>query len=240
MDHLTKDEKKAVRQEEWREKLEKERKSALIKTISYWLIGAVLVGLGIWALVVFSSGTSSSSTTTITPPKVTATDFQTHPGVKVTLIEYADFQCPACKSYHPILQQLEKDFGDKLNFVYRIFPLKTIHPNAINSAKAAYSASKQGKFWEMHDMLFDLQEAWATSANPEPIFVSYAKKLGLAEEVFKKDYESQEATDFANTSYDTVTTVGINSTPTFFLNGQQIDNPQSLDEFKKLIENALK
>lgn len=237
---LTKDEKKALRQEEWKEKADKERKNKLWKAVFYWSLGGLLLVLGLWALVVFSSGTPTSSTTA--SPAVTKNDFQTQPaGAKVTLTEYADFQCPACKAYYPLVKQLQSDFGIKLNVVYRFFPLKTIHQNAINSARAAYAASLQNKFWQMHDKLFDTQDSWATLSDPESTYIGYAKDLQLNTDQFKKDYEADTTLTFVNTAYDNATAIGLNSTPTFFLNGKMLtSNPQSYSDFKKVIQDAIK
>lgn len=237
-EHLTKDEKKALRHQEWEEKAEKERKSQLMKTISYWAFGALIVALGIWALIVFSQGTTTS-TASIKIPALTSKDFQSNPGAKVTLVEYADFECPACKAYYPVVKQVQAQYGSKLNLVYRMFPLKTIHPNAVNSGKAAYAANLQGKFWEMHDKLFDTQDSWAGLPDPESTFISYAKDLGLNTDQFKKDYEASNTDTLVNNSYDQATNIGLNATPTFFLNGTQIQ-PASLADFTKLIDNALK
>lgn len=237
---LTKDEKKHLRQEEWREKADKEQKKRLYQTIGAWSFGGLLVVLAIWALVVFSSGSSSLSSASLKQPPVTAKDFQSNPGAKTTLVEYADFQCPACKAYYPVVKQLGKDYGTKLNVVYRMFPLKTVHQNALVSARAAYAASLQGKFWEMHDTLFETQDSWATLPDPESVFVGYAKELALNTDTFKKDYESQSTSDFVNNSYDGATNVGVNSTPTFFLNGKQLENPAGYTDFKKLIDQAVK
>lgn len=238
---LTKDEKKALRQEEWKTKAEEEQKRKFWKTVALWSFAGILLILAIWALVAFSSGTTSQSSATITMPKVTAKDFQTTPiGATVTLTEYADFECPACKAYYPVVKQLQQDFGTKLNVVYRYFPLKTIHTNAVNSAKAGYAAALQGKFWEMHDKLFDTQDTWAPLSNPEPTFLSYAKDLGLNVPLFQKDYEAATTESFVNDAYNSDVAMGLNATPTFFLNGKEITNPQSYQDFKTLIQNAIK
>ena len=238
---LTKDEKKALRQEEWKTKAQEEQKRKFWKAVALWSFGGILLVLAIWALVIFSSGTTTQSSTTIAMPKVTAKDFQTHPtGAKATLTEYADFECPACKAYYPVVKQLQQDFGSKLNVVYRFFPLKTIHPNAVNSAKAGYAAALQGKFWEMHDKLFDTQDSWAPLSNPEPTFLGYAKALGLNVPLFQKDYEAATTESFVNDMYNGDVAMGLNATPTFFLNGKEITNPQSYQDFKTLIQNALK
>lgn len=237
---LTKDEKKVLRQEDTRQKMEAEQKRSFWKKVALWSAAGLLVVLGLWALVIFSTG-SSSPTASIKLPPLTKTDYQSNPTAPVTLVEYADFQCPACKAYYPLIKQLQSDFGSKLNVVYRFFPLKTIHQNAINTAKAAYAAGLQGKFWQMHDKLFETQDTWATLPDPEPTLLSYAKDLGLDAAQFKKDYEAGSTLVVVNTAYDADVAMGLNSTPTFFLQGKQIlNNPQSYSDFKALIAKYLK
>jgi len=92
----------------------------------------------------------------------------------------------------------------------------------------------------MHNRLFDTQDSWATLPDPESVFVGYAKDLGLDTDTFKKDYEAQATSDFVNNSYDAALNVGVNSTPTFFLNGKQLTNPAGYTDFKKLVDEALK
>ncbi len=134
---------------------------------------------------------------------------------KVTLVEYADFQCPACGYYYPLTKQLEQDFKGKVRFVYRFFPLSS-HQFGMLSAQAAYAALLQGKFWEMHDMLFANQKDWAAATDARPIFVDYAKKLGLNMQKFQQDMDAASTTTFLNKEEQTALDAGVNSTPTFF------------------------
>ncbi|NUQ57035.1 MAG: DsbA family protein [Candidatus Paceibacter sp.] len=151
------------------------------------------------------------------------------------IIEYSDFQCPACASYHPIVKQFVADSGDKVAFVYRHFPLPQ-HKNAKTSAAAAEAAGKQGKFWEMHDLIFENQKAWENSAKAEEIFTGYARQLGLNVEQFAADYNSEEIKAKVDADYKSGVKAGVNSTPSFFLNGKKITNPRSYDEFKTLLQ----
>lgn len=158
----------------------------------------------------------------------------------VTLTEYGDFQCPACKSYYPMLNQLKADYGDKVAFQFRHFPLTQIHPNAFISSRAAEAAGKQGKFFEMHDLLYENQESWASVSNPVPIFEGYAKQIGLNVEQFKEDMNSAAVADTINADIKAGQEIGASSTPTFVLNGEKLEkNPQSLEEFQKLLDEAL-
>ncbi len=155
------------------------------------------------------------------------------------MIEYSDFQCPACKAYSPIAKQIADEFKDKIAFVYRHFPLPQ-HQNAQKAAYSAESAGNQGKFWEMHDLLFKNQDNWSNKSNADELFLSYAKELKLDEEQFKKDMESKTIKEKIDTDLSNGQKAGVNSTPFFFLNGQKLDNPQNFETFKKIIEEALK
>src|SRR3989338_2594304 len=161
---------------------------------------------------------------------------------KNLLIEYSDFQCPACKNAHNILKAIEAsgsaDFSitKKVTFVYRHFPLSQIHNKANVAAYASEAAGKQDKFWEMADLLFDNQQTWKESNNPQQEdFVNYAKELKLNLEKFKKDIDSSEVKNKVAEDLKDAEQMGISSTPTFFLNGQKVD-VNSYDEFKKKLK----
>ncbi len=156
---------------------------------------------------------------------------------KVILVEYSDFQCPACGQYFPVVKQVLDKYKDKIMFVQRHFPLDQ-HKNAIPAARAAEAANKQGKFFEMGDLLFANQEKWGESDNPQKFFTEYAKKLKLNMDQFKKDNtDAQDAKIEADRNSGV--TLGVNSTPTFFLNGAKLSNPASFADFAKLIDAEL-
>ncbi len=152
-----------------------------------------------------------------------------------TLVEYSDFQCPACKAYQPMLQQLMAENSDKVRLVYRHYPLRSIHPNAQAAAEAAEAANKQGKFWEMHDVLFNTQTDWSTLRDPKSKFEEYARSLGLNVDQFKADQDSKETSNKIDADYLSGTQSGVQGTPTFFLDGKLITSPQSYEELKALV-----
>ncbi len=159
---------------------------------------------------------------------------------KITLVEYGDFQCPACKSYYPLIGQLKQTYGDRVAFQFRHYPLTQIHPNAFIGSRAAEAAGKQGKFFEMHDLLYENQETWSTSSNPTTVLEGYAQQLGLNLDQFKTDSAASETAGIINADMKAGQSAGVNSTPTFVLNGKKIDkNPQSVEEFNKLIDEAI-
>lgn len=143
------------------------------------------------------------------------------------LIEYSDFQCPACRSTEPVLAQLQEEYGDSFFLEYRHFPLRQIHPNAQLAAQAAEAAGMQGMFWEMHDHLFEHQDQWAKSLNPKRYFSDYAEELGLHAERFAYDLESDAVKDRVNKDADEAMAYELPGTPSFVFNGEQI----SLEDF---------
>jgi protein-disulfide isomerase len=156
----------------------------------------------------------------------------------VILVEYSDFQCPACGAYFPLIERIVSESSTTIKFVYRHFPL-TQHANAVPAAQAAEAAGKQGKFWEMYEKIFTTQKEWETSTTVDKIFYNYATQMGLDMAKFDVDYKSKEVTDKINNDLKSGLKAGINSTPTFYLNGNKISNPQSYEEFKKIIDEAI-
>jgi protein-disulfide isomerase len=212
------------------------------KEIIIWFaVIAVLIG-GLWLLI-------NAANAPLTPPppaeiqnvpSVSKTDLiRGNPNAKVTLIEYADFQCPACAVMHATIKQLQGDFKDNLRLVYRFFPLTNIHQNSLISAQAVYAAGLQGKFWEMFDMVYENQESWSDSTQPKTIFTDYAKKIGLNLNKFNSDMDSDLTKKFITDEQSQGLDLGINATPTIFMNGKEIQNPATYEEFKKLIQDEI-
>lgn len=158
---------------------------------------------------------------------------------KVTLVEFGDFQCPACAQAYPVLKEVKAAYPD-LNFVFRHFPISTIHPNADSAAMAAEAAGEQGKFWEMHDKLYEKQTQWASNLNPVSKFKDYAQELGLDVGRFESKLTDSTLRDRVAQDKGDSNALGVSSTPTFFLNGQKLGGNPSFEEFKQLIEAELK
>ena len=151
------------------------------------------------------------------------------------LVEYSDLQCPACKAYYPVVKAVFEKNKDKMYFVYRHFPINQ-HQYAFPAARAAEAAARQGKFWEMHDLLFEKQEDWSKTKNIDAQLLRYAKKLKLDEKKFTSDYDSTAVKNKVVKDQESGVQFTVNSTPTFFLNGVQLDPaPQSIAEFEALI-----
>ncbi len=145
---------------------------------------------------------------------------------KIILVEYGDFQCPSCGSAHPNVNTLIEDYGDKFTFVFRNFPLTSIHPNAKAAAAVAEAAGLQGKFWEMYDMLYDNQDDWSSvDANKRSeIFSQYAQTLKLDMDKYNTDVASKPVTQKINFDMTLGKKESVAATPTFFLDGQKLDD----------------
>lgn len=213
-----------------------------MKELGIWIaVLAVLIG-GLWALVatVNNSPSPLPPTQIANLPEVSDSDFvKGEKSAKVTLIEYGDFECPACAAYFPLVKQLSSEFGKDLIIVHRFFPLTNIHKNAMIAAQAAYAAGLQNKFWEMHDKLYENQNDWTNLSDPRDAFFEYAKELSLDLPKFKTDATSSSTENFIKDAQRNAISIGVNSTPTFFVNGVRITNPAGYDAFKKIIQDAL-
>lgn len=160
---------------------------------------------------------------------------------KVTVVEFGDYQCPACGAAAPIVKEVLNEYKDNsnVNFAFKNFPLDTIHPNAHIGSEAAEAAASQGKFWEMHDLLYSRQEQWSNLPDPTDVFVGYAGELGLNIDQFKTDISMRRFADVISADVSDGNSVGIDSTPTFIINGTLHKNVLSKDEMKSLIDVEL-
>lgn len=153
----------------------------------------------------------------------------------LTIIEYSDYQCPACGVYYPMVEKVKEHFGDKIEVEYRDFPLN-IHQYAMIAARAAEAARQQGEFKAMHDMLFKNQNTWSGSSNPQSLFEGYAQEIGLDLQQFQNDLNSAETQRAVIEEKKQGDQMGVDSTPTFFINGEKlVQNPQNVEQFKRLI-----
>ncbi len=155
------------------------------------------------------------------------------------LIEYIDFECEACGAYYPLVKRLSDEYEDKILFVNRYFPLSG-HKNGLTAALAVEAAGRQGKYWEMHDLVFEEQRNWGERRSADStIFERYAEQLNLDMEQFKTDVNSREVKDRVMRDKNAGIGIGVNATPTFFLNGKKIQNPRGYEAFKSLLDAAI-
>jgi len=152
----------------------------------------------------------------------------------VTLVEYGDYQCPHCGRAYPIVQRVQKHFGKQLRFVFRNFPLTEIHPYAEAAAEAAEFAASQGKFWEMHDAIFENQDRLS------PLFlVKLGGELGLDGDALKKALEGHEFLPRIKADFLGGARSGVNGTPTFFINGVRHEGAFDFEDLVEAIDGAI-
>ena len=151
----------------------------------------------------------------------------------VTIVEFSDFQCPGCKTYKGLVDQVLQLYPKDVKLVYKEFPLAEIHANALDAAKAALAAARQGKFWEMHDILYQNQDELGMDKLKQ-----YAQKVGLDVLRWEKDFSSPEVRQQLSREADEGRAAGVDSTPSFFVNGRRITEG-TVEEFKRLIQDAL-
>lgn len=161
-----------------------------------------------------------------------------NPDATVTLVEYSDFQCPACASFQPALDELMATYGDRLQLEFKHFPLLRIHPYAMQAAMAAEAAGQQGKFFEYHDLLFANQQEWSAAAVPAALFNKYAAEIGLDLDLFKTHLKSSVLRERVEADFAAGEAQGVTGTPNFFLNGQKMQF-RSFEEFVAQITLAV-
>jgi len=234
---LTKKQRQMLRRAE---KLSARTAVAQRTTRQRWLLwSGVVIGLGLLTWLVIWVANSPTPAAVVTLPQVTANDWiDGNQDAPLMLIEYSDFQCPACARFQSTLKQLKATFGEQLAIVYRHFPLVEIHHNARLSAQAAEAAGVQGKFWAMHDLLFERQSDWSALPNPTDTFVKYAQELGLDQTSFTADLNSTVVKEKINQHLANALTAGLPGTPAFFLNGQAIQPPATYDGFAAILNTA--
>ena len=155
------------------------------------------------------------------------------------LVEFGDYQCPSCRFYHGIVTELFERFPDQLALEFHHFPLASIHHNSVFAAVAAESAGEQNRFWEMHDLLFDNQDLWANSPNPESVFISFAAQLGLDQDMFMQSLRASETESRVLRDVTEGRELQINAVPAFFLDGRPVPLPPNVEEFERLIYTVL-
>jgi protein-disulfide isomerase len=159
----------------------------------------------------------------------------------VTVVEYGDYECPPCGTYEPIVTKVLQEFAGKVKLEFHHFPLTTIHPNALLAATAAEAAADQGRYWEMHDILFASRSKWSKAADAEMQFIAMASQIGLDSTAFAKSLRSPETQQRVRDDMARGRDLQVEATPTFFLNGQKVQSaPSTFEEFADLIEHALK
>lgn len=235
--------------------MSREKTSGAKRVLPFIIIGGVLVAVVVGGVLALrkdaakppassytappSSGTTatqpaSSSSTSSAPrresPGAQPPHMKGRQSAPVVLEEFGDYQCPPCGMMHPVLKKIGEDYGDRVAIVFRNFPLQKIHKNAFSASRAAEAAGMQGKFWEMNNLIYTNQKAWSDSAEPRPLFESYARQLNLDIDKFKADAEKPETVSRILADFQRGDSLGVTGTPSIFLNGRQLPVESALSE----------
>lgn len=207
------------------------------------IIVVIVVALG--GVFLLTSNKNSGSTGSGNASPTSHVEGSSSTGVR--LQEFGDYECPYCGQFYPIVKQVAAQYSSQIQFQFSNLPLSQIHRNAFAGARAAEAASLQGKFWQMHDMLYDNQDpngttGWVASSNVlDDYFVGYAQQLGLNVNQFRSDFASGKVNDSINADIAAFKKTGLDeSTPTFFLDGKQIHPGYSVADFQKAIDAEIK
>lgn len=214
--------------------------------LPFALIAIVLIAAVAGGWILLQSSRQSRNSNNPTPDPATEVHGADPPHIRgnvnapVTLEEFGDFQCGGCGAYHPELKKIEAEFGDRLRVIFRELPLVPAHEHALLAAQAAEAAGLQGKFWEMHDKLYENQAAWVDAKDLVPLFVDYAKQIGLNPDQFMKDLNGDKVAQRIFQDGKRAHAFNLKSTPTFFVNGKEAKGDKMKPEdLRQMINDAL-
>ncbi len=201
------------------------------RVLPFLIIAVVLIVslAGVWMLIRSpkpnssnSSGSSSSEPDGAKPPHVRG-----NPNAPNTLEEFGDFQCPSCGIFYAEVKKIESEYGDRLRVIFREFPLVPAHQHALEAAQAAEAAGLQGRFWEMHDQLYENQKAWSDVKDVTPAFIDYARQIGVDTDRFSRDFGGEAVAQRIFQDGKRGHALGVTGTPSFFVNGKEYKADQS-------------
>jgi NhaA family Na+:H+ antiporter len=210
------------------------------------ILVVLVAALGlVWLLLRSSRQAANANANTTSPgaepPGAEPPQVRGNANAPVTLEEFADFQCPSCGAYYPELKKIESEFGDRLRVIFRERPLIPPHEHALIAAQAAEAAGLQGRFWEMHDKLYENQKTWSEAKDLVPLFVDYAKQIGLDTDRFMKDLNGEAVATRIFQDGKRAHALNVVGTPTFFVNGKEAKDEQWKPEgLRAMITQALR
>jgi len=193
------------------------------------IVGTLALIIGV--AVVFSQSNTSTQTADRTLLESNARNVMGPADAKVTVVEFSDFECPACAATSPLVNQLIAQYPNDVRVIYRHFPLVDIHPYAMLAAQASEVAAEQGKFWEMHDLLFENQSTWAAQTSAEAVqttFNGYFTQLAIDNQLVMEKIQSDAVKQSVALDMGLGTQLNVNSTPTLYVNGQKLTAPGQL------------
>src|SRR5262245_49612236 len=194
------------------------------RNLPFVIIAAVLgvaIGAGVWMY--RSAQSQLAPTPTPTSAPAVTPNVSTVKGV-VTIEEFGDYQCPPCGALHPILKTLKSEYGNRIRLIFYHYPLTQLHKHALEASYAAVAAGLQGKFWEMHDLLYENQSVWSEVGDFRPVAINFALKLGLDTGRFTKDMDGLKVMAIVSDDEQRANAFGVNGTPTVFINGRMVPN----------------
>src|SRR5262247_1734932 len=210
------------------------------RNLPFVIIAAVLVAaVGVGVLMFRSSRPQPLATPTPGGGSVASSNVAPSKGA-VMIDEYGDYQCPPCGGLHPIIKTLKGEYGDRIQFAFHHFPIIQLHPHALEASYAAAAAGFQGKFWEMHNLLYDNQSVWSQVGDLRPILINFARQIGLDVPRFTRDMDGLQVVTIVSEDTRRASELGVNSTPTVFINDQMIPNDNlTVERLRKEINQRL-
>ncbi|HEY2383979.1 MAG TPA: thioredoxin domain-containing protein [Terriglobia bacterium] len=206
-------------------------------------LAVIVIAVGIAAgAAVYLSRTPDQpveDTGTAKPVQLKGGHFRGPENAQVTLVEFGDYECPSCGGFHPFVKEILSRYPDKLRLEFHHFPLIAVHPNAMLGAMAAEAAGDQGKYWEMHDALFEHQREWGESRNAEVIVMALASRIGLDMNKFMQELHSPAVQDRILRDETQAEQLKLNETPSFLIDGQRVYIKPSIEDFVNVIEAHL-
>ncbi|HEY8460643.1 MAG TPA: thioredoxin domain-containing protein [Blastocatellia bacterium] len=208
--------------------------------LPFVIIAAVLAAAIGAGYMMFNSSRPQPLATLPPPASSSATPGPAVSKGTVVIDEFGDYQCPPCGALHPVLKTLKSEYGDRLQINFHHFPLVQIHSHALEAAYAAAAAGLQGKFWEMHNLLYENQSTWSPVGDVQPLLLDYARQAGLDIPRFTRDMNGLQVVKIVSEDGRRAEEARVNSTPTVFINNQLIPNEKlTIEELRKEINQRL-
>src|SRR5262245_4833845 len=217
------------------------------KAIKPVIVILLAVGVAAGAAVYLSRGSERAAETTSGPEHLDIKGGGGHfrgplqgGEAQLTLVEFGDYQCPSCGAYHPFVKEILSRYPTQLRLEFHHYPLINIHPNSMAAAMAAEAAGEQGRYWEMHDALFEFQNQWANAPNAETIFIALATRIGLNVNAFMQALHSPALQQRILKDVELAQEAKIEAVPTFFINGDRQHIKLSMEDFVQTIDARLR
>jgi protein-disulfide isomerase len=220
--------------------MDRKDQTQMRRYLPFVIIAAVLVAaVGAGVLMFRSSQPQPPATPTPASGSRATSNGPASKGV-VTIDEYGDYQCPPCGALHPVLKTLKGEYGGRIQIAFHHYPLTQIHNHALEASYAAAAAGLQGKFWEMHNILYENQSVWSQVGDFRPIVINFARQIGLDVPRFTRDMDGLQVVTIVSEDTRRASAVGVNSTPTVFINDQLIPNENlTVEGLRKEINQRL-